>query len=446
MKSIFRFTLFSVSLLILFAALSFTQTGKIDNIAEQAASVTEFEVNGLKVILKRRASAPTFAAGLFFRGGARNLMEKTTGIEAMTLNVATEGGTKYPRQVLRRELSRTGSSIASGSGKDYSAISFASTRQNFDRIWELFSDVVINPAFAPADVERTRQQILAGLREKETDPDGALNSLEDRVIYTGHPYGRDVNGTAETIASFTPRDLRAYHRSLMETSRLLLVVVGDIDAVDLKARVTGTFGKLPRGSYKETPVPPLDFSKATVDIVPRNIPTNYIQGVYNAPSLKEPDYYAMRVATTILQQLVFDEVRNRRQLSYAPNASLDNLAANNGSIYVTAVDANQAVKVMLDQIKFLKTDAISDEAISGMAGQFLTGYYVGQEANTAQVSELARYELIGGGWRKSFEFLNRIREVKPDDIKNVANKYMKNIRFSVIGDQNSVNRAIFLQQ
>jgi zinc protease len=147
-----------------------------------------------------------------------------------------------------------------------------------------------------------------------------------------------------------------------------------------------------------------------------------------------------------LQQLVFEEVRNRRQLSYAPNASLDNLAANTGSIYVTAVDANQAVKVMLDQINSLKTEPRSDDEIGGMAGQFLTGYYVGQEANTAQVGELARYELIGGGWRKSFEFLNRIREVKPEDIRTVANKYMKNIRFSVIGDQNAINRSIFLQQ
>lgn len=446
MKLLFRQTAIFALAFLLFAALAFAQAGKIDNIAEQAASVTEFEVNGMKVILKRRASAPTFAAGLFFRGGARNLTEKNIGIEAMTLNVATEGGTKYPRQALRRELSRTGSSIAAGSGKDYSAISFASTRQNFDRIWDLFSDVAINPAFAPADVDRIKQQMLAGLREKETDPDGALNSLEDRIIYASHPYGREVNGTAETIGSFTAKDLRAYHQSLMETSRLLLVVVGDIDAADLKARVTQTFGKLPRGDYKETPVPPLDFSKGTVDILPRNIPTNYVQGVYNAPSLNNPDYYAMRVATTILQQLVFEEVRNRRQLSYAPNANLDNLAANTGSIYVTAVDANQAVKVMLDQINYLKTQPISNEAIGGMAGQFLTGYYVGQEANTAQVGELARYELIGGGWRKSFDFLNRIREVKPADIQTAANKYMKNIRFSVVGDQNAINRSIFLQQ
>jgi predicted Zn-dependent peptidase len=180
-------------------------------------------------------------------------------------------------------------------------------------------------------------------------------------------------------------------------------------------------------------------------VTPRTIQTNYVKGVFNAPSLNSPDYFPMRVAMTILQQLVYEEVRVKRQLSYAPDAELDLAAANSANIYVTAVDANQAVKVMLDQIGFLKNNPINERAISGMAGQFLTNYYVGQEKNSAQVAELARYELIGGGWRNSFEFLNRIREVKPADIQAVANKYMKNLRFVVIGNPSAIDRSIFLQ-
>jgi predicted Zn-dependent peptidase len=59
------------------------------------------------------------------------------------------------------------------------------------------------------------------------------------------------------------------------------------------------------------------------------------------------------------------------------------------------------------------------------------------------VAELARYELIGGGWRRSLDFLNKIREVKPADIQAAANKYMKNIRFFVLGDPRAVDRNIF---
>jgi zinc protease len=426
------------------ASLAFAQAGRADNIAAQASAVTEFEVNGLKVILKRRASAPTFAGGIFFRGGARNWNEKNAGIESLALSVATEGSRTFPRQTLRRELARTGSTIGSGAGKDYSAISFAATRQDFDRIWRMLTDVTVNPAFAPEDVERVRRQMIAGLRENETSPDAALRSLEERVVYSGHPYANDVSGTIQTISSLTSPQLAAYYKNLLQNSKMLLVVVGDIDPTLLKTKVTESFGKLPVGTYKEQPLPPLDFSRASVDIAPRSIPTNYVTGVYNAPSLSNPDYFPMRVATTILQQMVFQEVRDVRQLSYAPNAELDNLAANTGSIYVTAVDANQAVKVMLDQIEILKNQKLQSSALDGMTGQFLTSYYIAQETNAAQAGELARYELIGGGWRNSFEFLNRIREVKPDDINMVANKYMKNIRFAVVGNQAAINRSIFI--
>lgn len=434
-----------LNLFLLLSVAAFAQTGKIDNIADQASSVTEFDVNGLKVILKRRASSPTVAAGLFLRGGARNLTPETAGIENVMLNVATEAGKKYNRQTVRRELSRVGGTIGASAGQDYSAVSLVSTRENFDKVWDIFTDVMLNPAFAADDVSRIKQQVLTGLREQETSPDNALDALQDRVIFAGHPYANEASGTIATVTSFTPEQLKAYHHNAMQTSKLLLVVVGDVNPTDLKARVESSFGKLPRGEYKEEPFPALDFSKPSVDIATRNLPTNYVEGVFSAPSLNSPDYYAMRVAMTLLQELVYSEVRVKRQLSYAPNAELNNAAANTANIYVTAVDANQAISVMLNQIDLLKTKTVTDDKIAGMAGQFLTNYYLRQETNAAQAGELARYELIGGGWRNSFEFLNRIRSVKPEDIQTVANKYMKNIRFVVVGNPAAINKSVFLQ-
>jgi zinc protease len=207
-------------ILLTFTGLSIAQSGKIANIAEQAASVTEFDVNGLKVLVKRRPSAPTVAAGLFIRGGARNITDKTAGIENLMLNAALEGGKKFPRQVLRRDLARTGSTMGASTGEDYSAVSLASTRGNFDQMWNLFTDVLLEPTFAADDVQRIKQQIITGLRESETSPDAALDALQDKVIYAGHPYSSDVTGTIATISTFTPEQLRAYHQKVMSTSQL----------------------------------------------------------------------------------------------------------------------------------------------------------------------------------------------------------------------------------
>jgi len=421
------------------------QEARIDSIAAQAAQVTEFDVNGLKVIVKRRTSAPTVSGGLFIRGGVRNINEKNAGIENLMLASAIDAGKNLPRQQIRRELSRLGSGITSAAGQDYSAVSFATTRQNFDRVWEILSEVTLNPAFSDDDVRRDREQILAQLRESEISPEGALQALQDHVLYTGHPYVNEATGTAATIGTLTPADLRAYHKKVMETSRLLLVFVGDLDANELKTKIAATFGKLPRGDYKEAAMPALDFSKPSVDVASRTLPTNYVQGVFAAPSLNNADYYAMRVAIAILYNLVVQEVRNERQLSYAPAAELNNLAANTGTISVSSTDPSQAVAVMLEQIRLLRTRQLNDAVVSEIAGSFLTSYYLGQETSAAQAGELARYELIGGGWRNSFEFLNRVRRVSSEDVQRVSNQYMKNIRFAVVGNPQSINRTVFLQ-
>jgi len=443
MTSLIRGSFIAAFLLTLCLAAS-AQTPGASTFAAQASAVTEFDVNGLKVIVKKRISAPTVAGGLFIRGGARNINEKDAGIESLMLAAAVEAGQKIPRATIRRDLARLGSGIGSGVANDFSAVSFASTRANFDRVWEIFTEVTMNPAFAAQDVDQNRERILTSLRETGTSPEGALQVLQDKVVYAGHPYANDVNGTAANISRFTPAELRAYHKNVMQTSRLLLVFVGDLDPDQLKARVAASFGKLPRGDYKESPLPALDFSKGTLNITARTLPTNYVQGSFSAPALRDPDYYAMRVATSILATLVNQEVRVRRQLSYAPEADMNNFAANTAMISVSSTDPNQAVSVMLDQIKFLQERTLSDDVIGDISDFFLTKYYLTLETNASQVAELARYELIGGGWRNSFEFLNGVRAVTPADIRIVSNKYMKHIRFAVVGNEAAINKSIFL--
>src|SRR4030095_6514582 len=80
--------------------------------------VSEFDVNGLKVLLKRRAGSQTVVAGLFLRGGSRNITEKNAGVEALMLDVATEASANYPRERFRRETSSTGTLISSGINYD----------------------------------------------------------------------------------------------------------------------------------------------------------------------------------------------------------------------------------------------------------------------------------------------------------------------------------------
>src|SRR3954454_20705779 len=150
-----------VMLVTLFCAVSqlswATQTGKpqVGNeapqqtvqsvVAKQAALVSEFEVNGLKVLMKRREGSLTVAAGLFIRGGATNINASNAGIESLMLSASTEATTGFPREKMRSELSRMGTLIGSSAVQDYSVLSLGCTRNYFDRSWQLFTDVILRP-------------------------------------------------------------------------------------------------------------------------------------------------------------------------------------------------------------------------------------------------------------------------------------------------------------
>jgi len=412
-------------------------------VAKQAALVSEFDVNGLKVLVKRREGSLTVAAGLFIKGGSRNITADNAGIEALMLDASTEASASFPRGRMRDEQSRMGTVITSSVNYDYSVLALRCTRPNFDRSWQMFTDIALHPSFAKEDVALEQERLVVSLRDDTDDPDTYLQRLQERVAYSNHPYLNRMEGTAESVSRLTAEDLRRYNQKTMETSKLLLVIVGDLDSAKVRALVAASFGKLPRGTYRSDPVPQLAFDKSSVEITPRNLPTNYVQGLFTAPPPNSPDIYPMRIASSILRDRVFLEVRSKRNLSYAPDAFLRNQGANIGGIYVTAVDANQSVQLMLDEVARLQKEAVDDEDIQAVVAQYLTSYYMGQETNAAQAGELAQYELLGGGWRNSIGFIEKLSAVTPADVQRVAQKYMRNIRFVVLGNPKSIDTKIF---
>ncbi len=405
--------------------------------------VTEFEVNGLQVLVKTRTSSQTVVAGMFLRGGVRNVTAANAGIEPLMLDAASEASAGFPRERMRRELARTGASISHGATRDYSALTMATPQRHFDTAWTIFTDVLLRPSFAADDFTRIKSRRIAALASAGDTPDAAVADLQAQAAFANHPYAHDPGGTPATVNTLTVDHIRQYHRQAIVTSHLLLIVVGNVNIEDVRKKVQGAFGTAPRGGYVATPMPQLRFTAPSVAITERALPTNYISGMFTGPPPGSPDYYAMRVATNILRDGVFEEVRTKRNLSYAPDAFLNNHAANAGGLYVTAVDANTTVRVMLGEIARLQTTDVPAGMIRATGQGMLTTSFLEQETNSAQAGWLALHELVGGGWRQAGQMIERVRSVTPADVRRVANTYMRNLQFVGLGNPDSFDRQAF---
>lgn len=403
-----------------------------------AQDVQSFTVNGLKVIFKQNTSNDIISSNLYYKGGVTNLTEDKAGLEALTLVVSTKSSINYPKDKLNAALESMNTVINTNSNFDFSRISLLCVKQNFAKSWEIFSDIVVKPSFTEEDLVLEREKLINNVKQVDDNPDAYLRKLVNNEFYVDHPYSIEVNGTVNTLSSFTAGDLKEYHSELMNTSRLLLVVVGNTTKSELESMVKNSFGSLLTGNYTVSVPPVIENSEPSIKIVKRELPTTYIQGTYSAPARGTKEGYTMLIANSILRDRVWEEVRTKRSLSYAPSTRYVNNFSNYGAIYVTAVDPDTTIEVMVNELQKMKDELIPEKDLSNKIRQFLTFYYLGEETNQSQANSLAYYELAGAGYEERANFIKHVNNVSAADIQSVAQKYMKNLQFVLIGNPDNL--------
>ncbi len=143
---------------------------------------------------------------------------------------------------------------------------------------------------------------------------------------------------------------------------------------------------------------------------------------------------ALRIATTVLSGEFFGEVRSRRNLSYAVEAPFVERAVAAGGLYVTTVSPDVTLDVMRQQLNGLKTGTVDATALETLVAQFTTQYFLDNESNAEQANFLARAYLFNGDVAAVERFSADLRSVTPEDVRRVAQRYMKDMRFVYLGD------------
>lgn len=405
----------------------------------------KFTVSGIPVILRRVTANNVVAANLYLMGGTRQLTPATQGIELLLLESSERGTAKYPRDVLRAKMARLGSAIGVSAGVDWTTVGLRATTNGLDSTWAILADRIMAPRLEPADVDLVREQFVQAVSQRTDSPDALLDHLADSIAFTGHSYALEPTGTEATLKALTVADLRRYRTEQMVTSRMMLVVVGNVTRAKVEALVRTTIGTLPRGAYAWTPPdPPADLPGAYV-IAQRTLPTNYLQGWFHGPKATSNDYAALRLACAVLSGRLFGEVRQRRNLTYSVNAPFEERAFSVGGLYVTTTQPDEVLAIMQQQIRALQDGTITDDGLEKLVQQFIVTYFLDNETNADQANMLARAELYQGDFRRASRFVNELRAVTATDIQRAARTYMTKVRWAYVGDPKKVTPARLLR-
>ena len=400
-------------------------------------SVTDmYDVGGVRVIQRRNAANPVVAVDVYLLGGLREATPETQGIEYLMLTASQYGTQHYPGSAARAALRRTGSRVVIEPEEDWTRYGFRGVQSDFDSTWNVFADRLMYPAFAERDVKASRNRLIGSVRQRFNSPDGAITAIADSFAFAGHPYALRPSGTEASLASLDSADLAAFAASRTVRSRMLVVVVGDVDRPAIEQAISRTFARLPAGNYQWA-LPERLKADTRVALVEREMPMNYLLGVYEGPPASANDYASFRVAVAMLGSMVTQAVREERGLSYAAYAPFYDRGISAGGLYASTNQPIAALEQMREQVQRMRAFP-ADYPISTFTRQFVLDYLAQNSTSAEQASSLARAQLYRGDYHLAMKEMDDIRHVSSSSIAAAARRYFTNMRFVYLGDTTRV--------
>ena len=384
--------------------------------------------NGLTVLIVENNKLPRAAVSLSL-DNAPIAEGELAGVSSMTAALLGKGSTTIDKDSFNEEVDFMGATINFGS----QSASASSLSRYFGRVLELMADAALHPNFIQDEFDKERDIVLDGIKSNEKSVTTAARRVENLLAYgKDHPYGEFVS--KESVERVSLADVDAFYKRYFLPNNAYLVIVGDVDAGDLKKQVKKLFGKWKKGDLSTDAVPEVsNVSSTQIDFV--NMP-NAVQtevSVQNTVSLrkKDADYFPLLIANGILggggEARLFLNLREDKGYTYGSYSRMGNnkytASRFRASASVRNAVVDSAVVELLYEIDRMKKEVVSDEELNRAKAKYVGSFVRAVE----QPSTVAAYALEIETENLTDDFyttyLESINNVTKEDIQRVAQKY-----------------------
>jgi zinc protease len=392
--------------------------------------------NGLRVVAVERRSLPLLTLRLVFKAGAAADPKDLPGLASLTSAVLPEGTLRRDAHTIATEVDAAGGMLDTATDWDKSVLVLSVPSQYAELAFDLLADIAIHPVFAPAEVERQRQQTLSALEVVRADPAYVADNVFRQVIFSGTAYGHPSDGYPEAVRRMTPQDLRRFHAAHYQPAAAVLAVVGDIAAEEAFQRAERFFGnwegKSDAGPQDARVKPPRPFVDRQVLVVDK---LDAVQTEIRIGNLSvgrdNPDYEALSLANQILggpaANRLFRALRTQRGLTYGASSEL--ITHRETGVWMAKTSTRtpetiKAVRLALDQMTLLHDHALSEDELQS-AQSYLIGHraveFETPEARAGESSDLILQGLPLEYWN---EFPQKVRGLGGDEVWRATRRYL----------------------
>ncbi|HZI19078.1 MAG TPA: insulinase family protein [Pyrinomonadaceae bacterium] len=412
--------------------------------------------NGLEVLVVEHHELPVVNMNLVVKTGGAADPAGRGGLAALVADLLDEGTKSRSALQISDELADIGSSLGVTAGWDSTGANLRTLKRHLDRSLAVYADVVLNPAFPEAELDRLRASRMGAFRQRRDDPSQIAGMVYASLVFgQGHPYGHTLAGNEQTVGAVTAADVRKFYETFYRPNNAALIVVGDTTPDEIVPKLERAFG-----GWERAHVPAVDVSAAparrdrsTIYVVdrPGSAQSIILAGHIGVPR-SNPDYFPLLVLNNLLGGLFTSRInmnlREEKGYTYGARSTFDfrrGAGAFSASAPVFTGVTREALSELLGELNAVRGARPVMQAEMEFAKQALIRGFPRTFETPAQIADrletIVTYDLPDTYFNRYIESVER---VTLEDINRAAERHLRPDRLAVVvvGDRRAIEQGL----
>ena len=412
--------------------------------AELADSISETRLaNGLVVLTDRMPNVRSATLGFFFRVGARQEPEELHGITHFIEHCVFKGTARRSALDIAIEQERLGGNLDAFTTHEETGFAIKVVDEQVSAAFDLIADMLRNPTFNEGELVSEQRVIIEEMKMVDDSPEESLGDLFNAGFFAGHPLGRNISGTAETVRTFARSITAEYHSMAFSPANLVIAAAGNIEHQQILAMVKSAGFDVASSAAEALSVAAPHTSAPLIIESRPDLEQTHLIIATPFPSATDKRRYSADLTASILgggtASRLWQKIREERGLAYNVGAS-STTYQDTGVFSIFAATSpeqvDEVVQISIDEMRNVVADGVTADELELAKAQARASVLLSLEDSASRSAALAQSEMVHGRQISVEETLAGIENVTVKECHELVSEYFKNddIAFAALGD------------
>ena len=392
--------------------------------------------NGIRILSKKIPHARSVSMGVWVNVGARDETLSENGLSHFIEHMIFKGTKKRSALQIAKEFDSIGGNTNAFTTMENTCYHAKVMDAHLDTMVNILSDIFLYSIFESIEIEKERTVIFQEIGMTEDTPEDYIHILSGDTYWSDNPLGRSILGSRENILSFDAETIRDFFSRLYQPERILISIAGNVEHDYFVNLVRQQFESI--NTSNSFPVRTTPTCRSKVAIHSRELEQVHICIGTKGLSITDPGRYALSLINTILggnmSSRLFQEIRENKGLAYSVYSFISSHVDTGMCGVYAGVDpknAKETIEIILNEILKLKKLPVDSTELRNAKEYTKGNLMLASESIDSQMVRLAQNEIHFGRYIPLQEVVNKIEEVKVDDIIDIASTLFDHDQFAI---------------